>query len=256
MPETAQNSLNLHAIIDLFDPIHLNAMDNVSLMDRIDTKFIFHRQQLVSILEKVLGHYTVLEIDGNRVMGYKNQYFDTKNKQFYTDHHNGKGNRMKIRIRAYTDSKRYYLEVKQKSNKGRTKKLRKSISDFQTMLSQEAMEFVKPHIGSDALLFPMLQNTFQRITLVNILTGERATFDTDICFNNDAQEHSMNNLVVAELKQANFNRGSLLFRVLKKEAIHPYRISKYCMGLLSLSDDVKYNLFKEKLLRINKITAA
>jgi hypothetical protein len=33
------------------------------------------------------------------------------------------------------------------------------------------------------------------------------------------------------------------------------RFSKYCMGLLHVNDNVKYNRFKPRLLQINKILA-
>ena len=96
-------------------------MDSVSLMKRVDTKFIIHIEQLPQLLDIVYNDYRVLEINQNRVMTYKSNYFDTPNSNLYLLHHNGKSSRVKVRIRNYVESNLFFLEVKQKSNRGNTK---------------------------------------------------------------------------------------------------------------------------------------
>ncbi|NHF59898.1 polyphosphate polymerase domain-containing protein [Flavobacteriaceae bacterium TP-CH-4] len=256
MDDAAARPLELNAVINEYRPIHLSQMNGVSLMERIDTKFLFHGSQLCPILENAVNRYKVLEIDGLRTQNYNNQYFDTNNRKFYMDHHNGKGNRIKVRIREYTESKKYFLEVKKKSNKGRTSKKRHQLNDFQTRLSTNSQNFVTQQTGFNIPLVPMLRNSFQRITLVDDHSRERATFDMYLSFDDGENELDMGPLVIAEIKQPVFNRASKLFQILKQDAINPYRISKYCIGMASLYDDLKYNAFKEKIIKINKILAA
>jgi hypothetical protein len=40
----AGNSKNIHEVIQHFDPVSLGEMDAVKLMNRTDTKFVFHLQ--------------------------------------------------------------------------------------------------------------------------------------------------------------------------------------------------------------------
>ena len=63
-------------------------------------------------------------------------------------------------------------------------------------------------------------------------------------------------LVVIEVKQERFNRNSKIVKVLKSIRQNPYSISKYCIGMISLYNNIKYNLFKTKLIKINNITTA
>ncbi len=256
MSQDVSNPDDIDKIVAAFTPIYLEEMNGVSLMDRVDTKFIFNRNELSKILINGFGDYKILEIDGLRIMGYKNQYFDTKNKQFYIDHHNGKKGRTKVRVREYINSGLSFLEVKRKNNKGRTRKTRIRIPEFQTKLSKENLGFVNNLVPKQEELFPILQNSFNRITLVNQHTLERVTFDTDLYFDNHQNTMAFNQLVIAEVKQASFNRSTPIFELLRANRITPYRISKYCIGATSLYNDLKGNAFKEKLLRINKITAA
>ena len=102
------NRINL----DKFQPISLEEMDAVSLMKRVDTKFIFNIKILPQLLENIHKEYRVLEINKNRVMTYKSNYFDTPNSDLYLMHHNGKAKRVKIRIRNYVESNLFFLEVK------------------------------------------------------------------------------------------------------------------------------------------------
>ena len=61
--------------------------------------------------------------------------------------------------------------------------------------------------------------------------------------------------MVVEVKQERFNRNSKIVKILKSIQQHPYSISKYCIGMISLYNDLKYNVFKKKLIKINNIIA-
>lgn len=233
-----------------FSPIGLNEITKVSLMDRVDTKFIFHFNKLGTILEKAALHYRILEVEGERMCNYKNLYFDTKDLRFYYDHHNGKKNRTKVRMRKYVESDICYIEIKQKNNKGRTDKRRERIADFEKDTFKKSPLFL-----ANDQLYPVISNQFKRITLVSLSDTERATFDLDLQYTSENTPLAFSNLVIAELKQATLNRNSKLLKILKKEAVNPFRISKYCMGMALQNPTLKSNAFKQKMLRINKITA-
>ena len=71
-------------------------MDNVSLLSRVDTKFIFDYDTFLSILPDLIKYYFVLDVNDIRVSAYQSLYFDTDDFKFYYDHHNGKKNRKKV----------------------------------------------------------------------------------------------------------------------------------------------------------------
>jgi len=222
-------------------------------MNRVDTKFIFHIDALPSLLHMAKDAYRILEIDGLRQMSYQNQYFDTAAYQFYKDHHNGKSNRVKVRLRHYVDTQVTFLEVKKKDNKKKTKKTRIKVSAFTPELTAAGHTFLNGILTLNEPLVPSIQNNFKRITLVG--PNERVTLDTDLRFLHNTKSMATTQLVIAEIKQAGLDRSSPFFQFLKKQQIQPYRISKYCVGVASLIEDIKYNSFKEKLNRIHKITA-
>ena len=89
----------LNAILAEFSSISLKEMENVKLMDRKDTKYVFKFQQLPEYLEQLKNDYSILVVETNRVSRYESLYFDTKKFDLYHSHHRGKPNRFKIRFR-------------------------------------------------------------------------------------------------------------------------------------------------------------
>ncbi|MBP0903325.1 polyphosphate polymerase domain-containing protein [Mariniflexile gromovii] len=248
-------SNKLEKEIQNFLPITLEEMDDVKLMKRTDTKFVIHEKDLVSVLKRVEDAYKVVEINGNRISTYSSLYFDTPEHKFYKDHHNGKNNRTKIRIRKYVESNICFLEIKQKDGKGNTTKTRTAMPNFQTNLLEASRAFIKKTTQETFDLEPIIWNQFNRVTLVNKTDKERLTIDLNLSFKKNDLFKTYNNLVIIELKQERFNRNSPIVQELKSKQINPYSISKYCIGMISIYDNLKYNRFKEKLIKINKITA-
>jgi len=242
-------------IINSISGISLKEMNSVSLMKRTDTKFIIHESQLETILRKIKHNYQILEIDNKRIMSYKSLYFDTEDKKFYKDHHNGKINRTKIRMRKYVESDICFLEIKQKDSKGNTNKSRVSIDDFELNLSEKSKEFITTTTLAKYDLSPSIWNQFNRFTLTNIANKERVTFDINLSYEKNSKTKKYENLVIIELKHERYNRKSPIVKALKSLRIHPYSISKYCIGMISVYADLKYNVFKRKLLKINKLKA-
>ena len=240
--------------IQAFKSISLEEMDAVSLMKRRDTKYTIPIKSLVSVLMELHNEYQVLEIKHRRLMNYTSVYFDTPAFKFYFDHHNGRVRRTKIRQRKYVDSELTFLEIKQKNGKGETKKSRIQLPDFESELSEKSKEFILKTTQESMELKPVLWNHFKRITLVNLHDNERVTIDLEMSYAKNTVEKNYENLVIVEVKQAQFNRNSKIVQILKKYRYNPFSVSKYCIGIVHLYKDLKYNLFKSKVLKINKIS--
>lgn len=244
----------LKNITSEFQGITLAEMDEVKLMNRVDTKFAFNFSQLVQILESLKMDYKILEIEGTRMPFYESLYFDEKNFKFYNDHYLGKENRFKVRFRKYVESNLSFLEIKHKI-KGRTRKSRINAEEIAQSLNSDQQHFLEKVLNSEIELVPKLWNSFHRMTLVNNTIKERLTLDFQLKFKWDHHEVILDNLVIAELKQEQVNRNSPFFSIMKSMVIRPYRLSKYCMGALEIygTDHLKYNRFKEKLRHLKKI---
>lgn len=230
-------------------------MDSVRLMNRTDTKFILNRWVLEDVISKLSGDYRILEIEGLRQSRYETLYYDSDNFYHYLSHQNGKLNRYKVRKRNYVESKLSFLEVKFKTNKDRTIKKRVALADISNGLNDQERIFVEDRTGSGMMLEAKLWNKFQRITFVNERLPERLTIDCNLSFSKDNQIVDLHDLVIAEVKQESENRHSPFMGELKRRIIRPEGISKYCLGVTLLYPEIKHNQFKEKLLRIKKVTA-
>ncbi|MDP1623358.1 MAG: polyphosphate polymerase domain-containing protein [Bacteroidales bacterium] len=240
-------------MITPFESISLDKMDEVKLLDRIDSKFIFKSAKLPGILAQLSAAYFILEVGEVRLQRYETLYFDTPGHQLYLKHHNKRRNRFKIRCRKYVDSGLCYFEIKFKNNKGRTIKERNRQKGSQEEITgkQERLLTTATKMTPD-MLVPSLWVNFSRITLVNHGLSERVTIDTGLNFRNGAAGCSFPGVVIAEVKRSR-SGSSGISEILHKEHIHEIKFSKYCMGTLSLNNGIKYNNFKQKLLYLNKL---
>jgi hypothetical protein len=242
----------INQILSEFTPISLEEMDSVKLLNRTDTKFVLNREQFEKVLAQLVNQYNVLMIEGLRSARYQSLYFDTPKCKFYLNHHNGKPNRFKVRIRKYLDSDLCFLEIKHKK-KGRTDKLRRLITDFEQELTPLSMEFIHSKISSQPILHATLWNTFERITLVNNELKERLTFDLGLNFNWDGKEMGYPDVVIGELKQEMASRVTPGYTVFKNNGIREMRVSKYCIGMGLLHREMKINNFKRKYLFLHQL---
>lgn len=244
--------MSLEKEIAAFAPTSLEEMDRVKLLNRTDTKFLLSESDLKSILAEIKDEYYALEIEGLRLHSYRSLYFDTPDFKFFTEHHNGYPDRYKVRMRKYLDSGLCFLEIKHKT-KGRTRKSRIRIDDFYPELSNQHKEYIKLTTGMNWDLRPVLWNEFKRLTLVNKVDEERMTIDLGTqCFIQE-RKVKFEPAVIAEVKQSSGSRSAPFIQAAKKRLIRPIRISKYCLGMIDLYPDLKYNSFKPKKMAIEKI---
>ena len=236
-----------------FNKVNLPDLDNVTLMNRTDKKFCLHFSALPGIFEALHPHYSVLEINGETIFDYDNTYFDTVNNQMYLDHQNEKGNRYKIRLRQYVQTQVNFLEIKNKTNKGRTIKQRVVRDDLQPVFNQTELNFLEihtPFTGNE--LLPQLKSRFNRITMVNNQFTERITIDMMPVFEKGEKKISLKNLVIIEVKQSHDNKSARIKDILKEMRIREQGFSKYCIGRSLLDKNIKKNNFKPLLIRISK----
>lgn len=250
------SSTRIQQLLLPFTKIGLADMGDVKLMDRVDTKFVLTNAQLEEVLPYLKEYYHVVEISGKSVLSYESLYYDNEDLDFYHDHHKKRLNRVKIRYRKYLDSDISFLEIKHKY-KGRTNKMRIPSDKLHRELPSEHVKFIDDSVDLSFTeeLIPTLVNNYKRITLVGKTSPERLTLDLDLSFTKDDQTVDLDYLAIAELKQDKVSRKSPFFQLMKEHQIRPLRLSKYCMGILHLSQDVdvKHNRFKKKLLKINKL---
>jgi len=236
-----------------FDTIELSEMDKVSLMNRKDTKYWFHKELLSELFVAIKDSYYVLAIDGETQMPYKTEYFDTPLNQMYVAHHNGNLNRCKVRKRSYLLNGKSFLEIKFKNNKSRTIKKRMSIPINLSELGDREDSFIRQFTPYSAdMLYPSLANNFKRITLVNKNFNERCTIDTGLFFENTSTQKKLSDLVIVEIKSDGLANHSPLAIYLREHHIKASGFSKYCMGRGLLEKDLKKNAFKPKLRILEK----
>lgn len=243
----------LKSLLSNFQPISLNNASSVSLLNRIDRKFVFKKHRLYSLLEILVNYYDILDVDGVKLQDYKSLYFDTEDRFFFMQHHNSRVNRNKVRFREYVDSGIIFLEVKFKNNKGKTIKSRLRVNKISDFLSPEQKNYVNSVVGNEICLESKQWINFKRITFVDKSKKERLTIDLDLTFYNKNKSGSLQDLVIAEVKTDKSSNGSKFIRIAKECGVYPFRFSKYCLSTVYLDQSVKRNRFKEKLIMLNKL---
>lgn len=224
-------------------------------MNRTDTKFVTNKTMLAELLRRAQGKYYAQEIDGKRIADYRTIYWDTPDHFFYSEHHNGRSPRQKVRVRTYMDSDITFLEVKTKNNHGRTKKKRIMVPDTDRLIEAGSEKFLLDLVKrglSD--LIPTVQNRFQRITLVNYAKTERLTIDFNVGFHNfeTDTDRGTGDLVIIELKRDG-NQFSPVMDILRELRVKPSGFSKYCIGSVLTNSRLKNNMFKAKLVNIKRL---
>lgn len=251
-------SLNTLALWQDMGTITLEEMSAVKLMNRVDTKYVTSEAMVMELLrETAQSGYRVQVHCGVIAARYDTRYFDTESREMYIVHHNRHLTRQKIRTRHYEDGSACYLEVKDKNNRGRTKKRRiaipvENLMDF--VNNGEAATFLEPlaryNIRS---LSPAIATRFVRITIVNPELSERITIDLNLEFTDlrSGKIGKIEGMSIIEIKQDG-NIRSKAKEILNRLRVKPMRVSKYCLGTALTVGDIKRNRMIEKIRRIKK----
>lgn len=243
------------AILECFSPISLEEMGKVKLMNRIDTKYVAPFDRIVELLRIASSHYLIQEIEGRRNMPYYTRYYDTPDAEMYYQHHRGKKNRQKVRVRHYEESGLHpFMEIKTKNNKGRTFKKRISMDNGADIFAYR--EFLLKYTSFEpSCLTPQIENHFYRITLTDREMTERITIDTRLEFHNIVTDTrlSLDNIGIIEWKRDGRNCRSELDKLLNRLRIHRCGFSKYCVGMAITNPDLRQNRLKQRLRMIDKL---
>ncbi|MFT4981002.1 MAG: hypothetical protein ACI9UR_000849 [Bacteroidia bacterium] len=239
-----------------FQSISLKEMDAVALMNRTDTKYLASKEDVLAVLDFLSDKYQVLQIADKRLFQYRTIYFDTSDKSLLYEHLRGKLNRVKVRAREYVGTTSRFLEIKHKSNKGNTIKSRiPKISDMRKIEGKEA-EFLSSVSDLTAeSLQPVVEINFRRVTLVSLQYNERITFDFQLAFSGKKDPIMVEDLVIVEMKRdASSAARTPIMSALKRQRIYPSSMSKYCLGMILMDETTRYNKYKPKLLKLNKLS--
>jgi hypothetical protein len=239
-----------------FSPISLDDMDNVRLMNRTDIKYMISVSQVPDILTRMNGNYKALEINGSREFSYHTTYLDSPDYMFFNQHVTGKLSRNKVRFRKYETTGKTFLEVKKKTNTNRTLKWRieNNLAPDGTY-NTEARDFIGQHIPQRPLeLKPVLITVFKRATFVSSDVCERITLDYNISYTGtDGRNAGFPSVAVIEIKKDKFINRSRMTNILKESAVYPTAFSKYCIGTAFFNTQLRNNILKPRLLKINKL---
>ena len=247
----------MQSLISTFEGISLTGLEETKaqLMSRVESKHLMTLSQCRRLVQALADSYRVLEIQDTRIGRYDTMYYDTPSFLSYNQHHNGKSNRFKLRLRHYNTSGDTYLEVKKKDNKGSTEKKRMKTAWSSAGFLPEQAEFLRSALPYDCQTFhPIIRTIYNRLTLVSTESPERITFDTGISFDDGQHVISYPDLVIGEIKYEKGIKNSTAHQAIHAMGIKKRSFSKYCIGVSLLYTRLKHNRFKENLLYLTRIT--
>ncbi len=247
--------------LDAFEPIALAQLNARSAMlERLDNKYIVMESDLVLAVAELRKYFDILEINARRSFTYQTCYFDDTQRTSYHEHHQGRRQRCKIRVRKYADTQACFVEVKLKDKRGITvkKRLECSIDQYGT-LDADALAHVDASYrqlygrGFTGTLEPVLEIVYKRVSLAAKRGGERMTVDSGIAFSRPGRSHALDDgIFIVETKSANGN--GLADRILREIHQHPTtHCSKYCIAAAALRVVDKHNNFLPVLRRVDAI---
>lgn len=248
-------------LVDQFRPISLKQLNaNAAMLDRLDNKYVVRENVLRRASAELAKHFDILEIGGKRDFTYETCYFDDAGRTSYFDHHQGRRQRCKVRVRKYTDAQLCFVEVKLKDKRGMTvkKRLDYTVDKYGT-LDASAWAHIRSAYrdlygrGFSCALDPAIEVRYQRITLVAKDGGERMTIDCGLVFSGaDRTCYIDENTYIVEAKSANGN--GIADKILRGLHQHPTEhCSKYCIGLVTLREMQRYNNFLPGLRKLNAV---
>lgn len=252
---TSSSNGKLNDLLQGFRTITLEEMDSVSLLNRVDTKYVIPAGRLPGILELLTQDYQVLVVKGHYFNHYRTLYFDTPHFDLFNLHVNGNAERYKVRSREYIDTHTSFLEVKHKTRNERTIKQRFLTDQPLLNVTGNAEDWLDnnyPYACQE--LEPKVWNTFTRVTLVRLEHFERVTLDMDINFFNSRRFASLRGIAIAEVKLDVQDRSSPFMIQMRQKHLQPEGFSKYCLGTSMLYDHVKSNALKPKVRWLEKIS--
>jgi hypothetical protein len=255
---------DMHWLVDAFAPIGLKQLNaKAAMLVRLDNKYVVREVILRRALTELAKHFDILEIDGKRDFIYDTCYFDDPNNSSYFDHHRGRRQRFKVRVRKYTDAQLCFVEIKLKDKRGVTikKRLDYAVEKYGTLDDSAWKHIVSAYselYGREFTytLAPVVEMRYKRITLVAKSGGERMTIDCKLVFTGDGRSHCIDDDVfIIETKSSKGN--GIADKILRSLHQHPTkRCSKYCVARAALQGVRRHNKFLPALRKLNVLPKA
>ncbi|MDZ4804705.1 MAG: polyphosphate polymerase domain-containing protein [Candidatus Eisenbacteria bacterium] len=211
------------------------------LRRRTDTKFVLSPASAADLVRAITGDYAVLTAGTELVATYQTLYFDTPELDFFHAHRRGRRVRHKARVRHYPDRSLTMLEVKTRRSKLKTTKLSREHPFGGNELSADDQDFVAIHTGIDRGVLPQVWTHFRRLTLLGLETCERVTLDFDVRMEMGQRHASLSGIVIVEVKQWPYGRGTPVMSALRESGCRPGWTSKYCTGIALTHPGVRLN---------------
>lgn len=217
-----------------------DAVGDAALLRRHDHKFVISLEQATAVAKNLNSDWRVLEVDGRRAHRYRSRYFDTLDFTLFRSHVQGRRRRYKVRVRSQGESTNTWLELKTKTDRSETNKLRwlrdgDGFADL-TVIERSHLATALDAVYGSLVLPPLVASLdlrYVRRTLINSLTNERITMDVDLIAETaGATGDLFPDAVVMEIKSSIENGPSLID--VRKIGLRPMRASKYCVAVSSL----------------------
>lgn len=240
-------------------PISLDELVNqAAMMCRVDRKYVLTREEVNPLLFALDPHTRVLNIDGKAPQPYQSTYFDTPEMRSFNQAVHKRRRKFKIRTRTYVASQMAFLEVKATGARGVTVKERIPY-DFEAAMHAHLLDEVRPWLeeqltkagqpaGTGDSLQPIMWGSYNRTTLLMADGTGRATFDTELDWQNAHGAYiSEPDMVIFETKSG--SRPSELDRLLWSHGHRPAKISKFGTGMAALDPRLPHNRWNRVLKR-------
>lgn len=218
---------------DSFEIIDLADLgQEFNLQTRVDRKYLVPKPALLDAISEVQKPPKVIAVNHQLRTEYSSIYFDTANFDFHRAAATSRRNRFKIRFRKYDETKNSFLEIKLKTARQMTEKIRVPVPYEQTELNSENISWINSEINNRGFndlseVSTSLVNSFNRRTLL-LSDGSRFTVDSDLKFE-DLTAFNSNDWRILETKS--LGRKSDLDSSLWRLGFRPIRVSKYSIGI-------------------------
>lgn len=239
------------------EPISLEELvGQAAMMTRVDRKYVLTREMVNPLLFALDPHTQVLTINDQAPQPYQSTYFDTPDMRSFSMAAHKRRRKFKVRTRTYVASKMSFLEVKATGPRGVTIKERIPY-DFDAAMRAELLDEVRPWleeqlekagqpVGIGDVLEPIMWGSYNRTTLLMADGTGRATFDTDLDWQNSRGSYLHEpNMVIFETKSG--SRPSELDRLLWSHGHRPAKISKFGTGMAALDPNLPHNRWNRVL---------
>lgn len=216
--------------LEQYNRISVNELDSINQTNRCEKRYILNKGDALNLIESIDNGYRLLSVDGDSVIGYEINYFDTSDFKLYKKHLYGRGNRYSIRKKSYSTSQKSYIDIKENS---KSRKVNKYRSEFTSMdMFNQMVEDYTPYNSNN--FEDKVAIHFNRFTFISSKYKEKITIDLDLGFSTDSEVRNFSSIAIVEVQREWSLFSTPFERLLKKYSCKSFNISKYCLAVYSM----------------------